>query len=376
MTTALTLPQRAAVALGTAEHEQRLIALVKESERITDVKNKAGRDECHTAYMVLKNTRISITGLADNATEDAKAFTKAVKAEALRLLEITRAEESRLQELRDAFDAKVQAEKDAKIAAERARIESIQSRINEIRRLPLTASGKPSTEVQRILDVVREITCTEAEFDEFAHDAMSARSDAFNALESEFDAAVAREAEAARQQAEREAAEAKAKADREELAAAQAKLKSDQEAAAAQQAALRAEIEKNAAIERAFIAGQQRAAKAEQDRIAAEHAQKMAEQQAAMDARQRDMDHTEGLMLNAQFDRLAAAQKLEEETATVAVVEAPQSASSEDEKFQDDAEIIWIIAREYDMTFLEAISRIEAIDFKGMAAAFIEESQA
>ena len=96
----LSLPQRAAVALGTAEHEQRLIALVKESERIIDVKNKAGRDECHTAYMVLKNTRISITGLADNATEDAKAFTKAVKAEALRLLDITKAEESRLQELR------------------------------------------------------------------------------------------------------------------------------------------------------------------------------------------------------------------------------------------------------------------------------------
>jgi hypothetical protein len=260
--------------------------------------------------MVLKNTRISITGIADNATEDAKAFTKAVKAEALRLLDITKAEESRLQELRDAFDAKVQSEKDAKIAAEWARIETIQNRINEIRRLPLMASGKPSIEVSRVVDVVREIACTEAEFDEFAHDAMAARSDAFNALESEFDVAVAREAAAAAAQKERE-----------ELAAAQAELKRQQAEQAAETqrqrdalaAEMKAEREKAEAL-RKLLEDDKRLFE-QQERA------KMAEQQAAMDARQRDLDHVEAIQMNAQFDQLAAARKLEAETVAAAEFE-------------------------------------------------------
>ncbi len=50
-----------------------------------------------------------------------------------------------------------------------------------------------------------------------------------------------------------------------------------------------------------------------------------------LEAEQRDLDHAEGLMLNAQFDQLAAARNPEEETAAVAdqvastVVETPQS---------------------------------------------------
>lgn len=47
----------------------------------------------------------------------------------------------------------------------------------------------------------------------------------------------------------------------------------------------------------------------------------LAAKKTRLDAEQRDMDHAEGLMMNAQFDQLAAARKLEEETATVGVVE-------------------------------------------------------
>lgn len=330
--TELSLPQRAAVALGTAEHEQRLIALVKESERIIDVKNKAGRDECHTAYMVLKNTRISITGLADNATEDAKAFTKAVKAEALRLLDITKAEESRLQELRDAFDAQVQAEKDAKIAAERARVERIQADIQSIRNTAMSAIGKPSEYIRPSIEILEGMGADEGRFAEFAPDAATAIGETLDALVDLYSKAIASEAAAIRIQQEREAAEAQAQKDREELAAAQAKLKADQEAAAAelkrQQAEQAAEMQKQRdAMAEEMKAERERAEvlrKLEDDKRRFEQKEREKQekaQQAAMDARQRDLDHSEGLLMNAQFDQLAAARKLEDETAAAAVVE-------------------------------------------------------
>jgi hypothetical protein len=339
----LSLPQRAAVALGTAEHEIRLIALVKDSERIVDVKDKAGRDECHTAYMVLKNTRIGITGMADNATEDAKAFTKAVKAEALRLLDITKAEESRLQELRDAFDAKVQAEKYAKIAAERARMDGIKADIQSIRNLALNAVGKPSIIIKAVIDSLDAIDETESRFAEFVPDAHLAINETLNTLIDLHNSTLDSEAEALRQQAEREAAAAQAQKEREELAAAQAELKRQQAAQAAETqrqrdalaAEMKADREKLEEL-RKQKEDADRLAKAESDRVAAEHAQKMVEQQAAMDARQRDLDHAEALQMNAMFDQLmesrrlleeeiadqkaqqlAAARKLEEETVAV-----------------------------------------------------------
>lgn len=51
MSTELTLPQRAAVALGTAGHEVKLIALAKESTDITAVIDPAGRDQAHRIGM-------------------------------------------------------------------------------------------------------------------------------------------------------------------------------------------------------------------------------------------------------------------------------------------------------------------------------------
>lgn len=299
MSTELTLPQRAAVALGTAEHEVKLIALAKESTDITAVIDPAGRDQAHRIGMTLRAARTNITKTGKAARDDATAFGKAVIAEEKRLVAIIEPEESRVLELRDAFDAKVQSEKDAKIAAERARMDAHRMRIDEMRELLTIAIDSSSECIQTLINRLRPWIVNADAFEEFADQAESAKSETLAKLQDMHVKATQREAEAARQQAEREAAEARAKQEREELVAAQAKLKADQEAAAAQQAALRAELEKNAAIERAAIA----------------------EQQAAMDARQRDMDHAEGLMLDAQFDQLAAARKLEEETAAVAVVE-------------------------------------------------------
>ena len=66
-TTELTLPQRAAVALGAAEHEKQLILLVAESKTITEIKNADGRTQCHAAYMKLKNARVAIAATSKTA---------------------------------------------------------------------------------------------------------------------------------------------------------------------------------------------------------------------------------------------------------------------------------------------------------------------
>src|SRR5450631_3519473 len=90
---ALTLPQRAQAALGTALHEVKLRELVAASASIVTVTNGAGRDECHAAYMRLKNSRISVEKAGLASTEDANSFVKAVRVEVKRLIEISDAEE-------------------------------------------------------------------------------------------------------------------------------------------------------------------------------------------------------------------------------------------------------------------------------------------
>ena len=95
MTNELTLPQRAAVALGAAEHEKQLALLVAEAQTITEIKNADGRTQCHATYMTLKNARVAISKTGKVAREDAKAFCDAVIAEERRLISIIEAEFSR-----------------------------------------------------------------------------------------------------------------------------------------------------------------------------------------------------------------------------------------------------------------------------------------
>ena len=71
--TELTLPQRAAVALGSSEHEIKLHELVKSSSDIIEVKNVDGRDQAHRVGMNLKNARTAITKTGKAAREDAQA---------------------------------------------------------------------------------------------------------------------------------------------------------------------------------------------------------------------------------------------------------------------------------------------------------------
>jgi hypothetical protein len=267
----LTLPERAAVALGTAKHEQELIELVKKSESITVIKNVAGREQCHSALMMLRNARVVIEKIGKTAREDATQFSKAVIAEEKRLVAITQAEEVRLQDIRDAWDAAREAEKRAKEAAEANRLAAIRAKIEAFMLDAVTAAGGKSAQIAAYIDRLMATQITFEEFEELSGEAEAKRVNTLAWLEERRGEAVAREAEDARVAAEREelarlraeqeerdraaaaeraaqeardraAREAEEAARRAEHAAAEAKLRADREAHEAEMRAQREEL--------------------------------------------------------------------------------------------------------------------------------------
>lgn len=420
-TMALSLPERAAVALRTGEHEIKLRELLTNSARIVAPANKAARDECHAAYMVLKNTRCSIVNLASEATEDAKAFTKAVKVESDRLIAITTAEEARLQGLRDVFDEQAETEKQAKIAAERARTDAIQAMIRKIQGQPLTLAGKSAADIAAWFDA--ENPDRDFDFMEFSDAAADAIAESLIVIRGMLDKAraaerIAAEAEAARiAEAERIAAEKIALvAERVENARIAAEQAAERQrladAAAAQEAEakkVREQAEAAAKAETARlaqIAADQQAAFDKQAAEMAAASRKLAEQQAAADARDaaaeaatkaaeaaaiareqddasREADHGPALMMNAEFDVARDAAKDAEAERVRLQAMAEQAVTDEHQPTSDlealmesnaddgvgDAEIIAMVEAAFSMTREQAIDRLQAIDFDAARAA-------
>lgn len=237
-TTAITLPQRAQVALGSAAYEITLRELVKDSASIQEIKNLDGRTECHSAYMKLKNSRSGITNASKVAREDATAFSKALIAEEKRLIDIVTPEETRLQTLRDDWDAAAEAERQAKIKAERERIAAIKVRIDAVKNLKFSMIGKSSAALDsehKSLSISPEYDT----FDEFAAEYKLVRDDVLFTLQNAIATTLAMEAESARIAQERAAMEI----ERAEMAAKMAQLKAEREALA------NAEKERQAAAE-------------------------------------------------------------------------------------------------------------------------------
>lgn len=268
MTTEITLPQRAAVALGTAKHETELRELVTTSASIVAVLNDDGREEAHRAAMNLRNARTSITKTGKEARDDANAFSKAVIAEEKRLISIIEPEEERVFALRDKWDADRAAERQAKIDAERKRVEDIQSKINMIRRTPLMIARQPSVVIDRIIMslIDEEI---DASYDEFKEEAEAVKREAIESMQTAMKAAMTAEADALERQRAQEVESARLASERAELARLRIevearRLEDERKAAEAheeQQAKLRQERAELAKQQ----AEQQRAAKESQD---------------------------------------------------------------------------------------------------------------
>lgn len=314
--TELTVQDRAALALSSGKTRLALFDMALRSRHLIEVKNKAARDEVHSAAMALAGARIAIAKTGKAARDDATKFSKAVIAEEASLISITQPEETRLLALRDGWDTVVAAEKAAKEAAEAARIAGIVSRITTIKEYAALAAGcRTAARVDELLTKLSLFSLVD--FEEFTDEASAAHLDSVNRVLAIFDEKTAQEAEQARIKAEQAEAAAKLAVDRAEFEAAQAAAKAKADEAAAlldqQRADLAADAKRQsdtlAAQHAAQVAEQQRAlqvAKQEQDQRdteAAAERQKFAEEKAAFEAQ---VAEAKRLTEQAEQDRLDA----------------------------------------------------------------------
>ena len=381
--TELTVQDRAALALGSSQTRIDLAAMALKSIGLVEIKNKAARDEVHSAAMALASARIAISKTSKAARDDATKFSKACIAEEASLIEITAVEEKRLLALRDAWDEVVAAEKAAKEAAERARILAITDRIADLRSYSTQAAKcRTSAAIQTLIDNLASIEMTG--FAEFEDEALFVRKSTMEAMETVLLAKQAEETERAQQ------AEAAAKLAAEQAAAAE-QLKKEREELEAARKAQEAETARNRA---AAIAEADRLA-TERQRLADEAAAQRNTEQAAINA-QRAKELEE---LNKQRAELAAQQAaFEAQKAALAPVVvapvaietvAPVVAPEQDNKVlvltgemvvvpvksnrPTDRAMLVAIAEQWRVTNRQAFDWLYAFDFDGLNDLLIEE---
>lgn len=379
MSTELTVVQRAAAALKSAQHEQELLALSKKYADITAIANSAGREQCHGAMMELANRRVAITKAGKDARDDATKFSKAVIEEEKRLVGLIEPEEDRLRALRDDWDADREREKAAKLEAERKRVNDIREAIDFIRAFATNSVGMPANKMAAMLETLEAEEITLDRYQEFSgeaemvkvatvlklsamliaqrdHEAEQARiaeeraqleRERAEAAERKRLSALARAAEEARLNTEREAAEAKLRAERE---AHEAELRREREGQEARLRAEREAEEARLAEQRAEIARQQAeiaAAKAEQERVERE-TREAAETAARAEAERIAAEHA--AIAQAEADRIFAEQQRIEAERQAAEAERIRREQIEFEKNgPGEAEIIRALAETFDV---------------------------
>lgn len=389
-TTELTVTARAALALSSEQTRKDLKELVAKSANIREVKNAAGRDECHGAAMALVRARTTITKTGKAAREDAAAFQKAVIAAEKDLIAITEGEEARLLALRDAWDDARAAEKAEAERIERVRVEQIHLRIADIREAGNLALQCRTSDM--VMALIEKMLAAKVEgFEEFADEAEKVRHDTLARMDEIFGTKKAEEQERARIKAEQEAEAARLAAERAENARIAADLERQRKEAA--------EAERIAAQERAQQEAKAKAARdaaeaaakairdAEAKRLADERAAFEAEQQKARADAQAQADELarQRAEFQAEQDRRAAEAKALETTVTeiqpeqVEVTGPAPLAATDTDPFQQadgsdeldgpqepsDADVIaWAaasVADRFGMSFNEALNRLAEV---------------
>ncbi len=244
-----TLPPeaRAQVALSSSQTEIDLRALAIKNVTITQVVDKVGREQCHSAAMEIKRARVAIEKTGKDARDDATKFSKAVIAEEKRLIAIVEAEETRLISLRDDWDQVQERIKREEEARERARITAIHERIAEIRNFStLAAQCRTSFRIQELLDKLMGMELIS--FEEFEDEATAVHLTTVSGVKFMLEEKQSEEIERAHAKAEAEALAAQLAADRIERAKSAAALAAD-----------RAILEKERAELAAFKAASQKA---------------------------------------------------------------------------------------------------------------------
>lgn len=344
--TALTVVERASLAIRSSEYEPKLRELAARSAAITAITNADGYKECHSARMALKRERIALECDGKTARDDATAFAKAVIAEEKRLVGIIAPEESRLQAIQDAHDAKAAAEKARKEQAERERITTIRARIEAIKARATVAYKLNAAEVQTLIAAINDEAFERAGFSEFADEAQAARDAALEYLSEVYVTKAAQEAEAKRIADER--AELVRLQDDERLRQALAREEEDQRAKAAQEkrdadaAAERKRLDdeaRTAREAREAADAKARTEREEADRIASEARaaeEKVAkERQAELDARQYGIDRQR--REQEERERVAQAALVAEEKRRQDAIAAEHARTVEEERQRQEA---------------------------------------
>jgi len=382
MSTELTVAQRAAVALKSAQHEQELKALATKYADITEIVNGAGRDQAHGAMMELANRRVAITKAGKEARDDANAFSKAVIAEEKRLVGLIEPEEGRLRTLRDAWDAEREREKQAKAAAEKARVDGIRQRIAEIQAIPAMLVGKQSETIAAAIESLEVVEITLEAFAEFAGESQMVKIAAVAKLGEMLSAQIAHEQEQARLQAEREQlARERAEATERERIAAAARAEEERkarEAREAEETRLRAEREAHEAELRRQRAAEE--AKLRAEREAAEAAlraqrEELARQQAEIDRQRAEAERVERER-RAAIEAEARRKQEEMEAAARAEdarIEAERRAAEQEQIRREreqfaingpgDVEIVKCLANHYGVTVGDAMQWMKKFDY-------------
>lgn len=211
----LTIQERAIRAIGIEKTVAELQEIAKASVTITEITNKAGYEQAHSARMVLRNVRIDIEKRGKAAREDATKFRDAVIEQERELVAIIKPEESRLADLQGAYDAAIEREKQARLEAEVKRVATINARIADIRGYVVKAEKMKAALVLEQAQLVGAIVIDDS-FEEFQGVADDAKT-----------ATVARLMELHTSKLESEAEQAKIAEERAELA----RLRKEQEEA-------------------------------------------------------------------------------------------------------------------------------------------------
>jgi hypothetical protein len=369
-TQTMTVQDRAAIALASDKTRQDLLAMATKYTAITEIKNKAGRDECHAAAMTLASARIAISKTGKAARDDATKFSKAVIQEEASLIAITEPEEKRLLALRDEWDAVVAAERAAREAAERARVLAITERIAGIRQyVELAASCRTAARVDELLTKLSQISL--AGFEEFGDEAAAAHLDAMERVTAILATKNEQEAEQARIKAEQAEAAAKLAAEREAFAAQQAAAKAEADRVAAVQAAQAAQAQAAADAAAAALASQRAAFEAQQAMAAAETArqqEQLQRQRAEIEAQTAEVNR---LAAQAEQDRVtedaanaqtAIAALQQAESMPIEMIDQAACGTAEE---PSDADVMWVsisaVAKAYNWTTEQATERLAAI---------------
>lgn len=243
MTTELTLPQRAAVALGSSKTEQDLQSLVNTAKSFVAITNAAGRADCHSRLMALKNARIDITKTGKAAREDAQAFSSAVIAEEKRLIAIVADEENRLLVLREEWDSEQEEIAATKRKAEQDRVDAIQRKIDAIVATPNHTVPIDSNEIQRRIQALSAQAIELDEYQELTGKAQVAKDGALQVLVKMLNDRLELEAEQQRLEVARQKAAEELRQQQEALAIQQ----EEQARIAKEQADRQAELDRQAA---------------------------------------------------------------------------------------------------------------------------------